>query len=69
MSAELRRDGTVLVDGEVIGTVHGEPRDWGFMLADCRMPAKTPSTGWHSKREAADMCVRAHRETPPRRTR
>lgn len=64
MTIELRRDGTVLLDSEIIGHIFGEPRNWGFMLADSRMPAKTPERGWHSKGEAADMCARAHQETP-----
>jgi hypothetical protein len=62
----VRRDRSVVLDGEIIGSVWGEPRDWWFMLADCRTPARTHEGGWHSKRDAAEMCVRAHRETPPR---
>lgn len=62
------RDGAVILDGEVIGYVNGEPRNWQFILADYRKPAGrlAGSHMWHSKRQAAEMCVEAHRTTPPR---
>lgn len=65
--ARLHRDGSVSIDGEVIGHVAGEARDWGFVLADYRDPGRTPASGWFSKAEAAEMCARAHLETPSRR--
>lgn len=66
LKPRVRRDGTVVLDGEVIGRVYGEPRNWCFALADYREPLKTAVTGWFSKQEAAGMCARAHRETPKR---
>lgn len=65
--ARLHRDGSVSIDGEIIGRVAGEARNWGFVLADYRDPGRTPASGWFSKVEAADMCARAHLETPSRR--
>jgi hypothetical protein len=66
---KVSRDGSVILDGETIGRVYGEPRNWQFALADYREPAGRlrGSHMWHSKREAAEMCARAHRSTPPRR--
>lgn len=65
-NVKAHRDGSVPLDGEIIGAVHGESRAWGFTLSDYREPASTPEQGWHSKREAAEMCARAHLETPLR---
>jgi hypothetical protein len=60
---KLHRDGSVSIDGEVIGRVAGQARDWGFVLADYRDPGRTPPGGWFSKLDAAEMLVRAHMET------
>jgi hypothetical protein len=45
----VRRDGTVVYNGTVVGRVWGEPRAWWNSEGD---------GPWHSKREAAEMCVR-----------
>jgi hypothetical protein len=63
---KLHRDGSVSIDGEVIGRVAGQARDWGFVLADYRDPGRTQPSGWLTKRDAAEMCARAHLEVPPR---
>jgi len=62
----LHRDGLVSIDGEIIGRVAGQARDWGFVLAGYRDPGRTQPSGWLTKRDAAEMCARAHLEVPPR---
>lgn len=50
----VRRSGDVVYDGTIVGYVGGEPRNWWYSL-----PHAGPAEGgWHSKREAAEMCVR-----------
>ena len=68
MAIKVSRDGSVTLDGELVGYVFGEPRNWDFALADYREPSERwrGSHRWHSKQEAAEMCVRAHQDTPPR---
>ncbi len=58
----IKRDGSVVLDGVAIGSVAGEPRDWWFMLADPRRQPSERNGPWHSKREAGEMCVSAHRK-------
>jgi len=60
----VSRDGSVLVDGQAIGSVRGEPRDWWYSLAEYRPLSRKNDPGpYHSKRDAAEACARAYRET------
>jgi hypothetical protein len=60
----VRRNGSVFLDGAYAGYVQGEPRDWGFMLPAGMDEGRMRLRGWHSKREAAEMCVSAYLAVP-----
>jgi hypothetical protein len=59
------RDGSVHLDGALLGWTWGQPRDWWYRLADGLtepVPHQHyPQGGHHSRREAADACTRAYR--------
>lgn len=53
----IKRDGSVLVDGELAGFVRGEPRAWLWISHG----GIDGSRGFHfSKREAATACAWSH---------
>jgi hypothetical protein len=56
-TVKVSRDRQVQLDGETIGSVYGEPRDWWYLHTDGHGDGP-----WHSKQEAADMLARVHRK-------
>ncbi|GAA1048259.1 hypothetical protein GCM10009569_03780 [Arthrobacter russicus] len=54
----VSRDNRVLVDGEVVGHVYGEPRRWAYYALYPTTSKQDFLNGWlHAKRDAAKECV------------